>query len=83
MKEMHVFMQIRTLWGQLINIGDMYEDVCREWKIPTPIGVLTHLFEKKRQNAHFPLVFMALRKIDCHNFSILRRSFSVMVNVVP
>ncbi len=41
MKEMHVFMQIRTLWSQLVNLGDMYEDVCREWKIPTPFGVLT------------------------------------------
>lgn len=40
-KEMYVFMQIRTLWNQLVNLGDIYEDVCREWKIPTYLGVLT------------------------------------------
>ncbi len=40
-KEIMVFMQIRTLWDQLLNLGAMYEDVCREWKIPTPLGVLT------------------------------------------
>lgn len=40
-KEMLVFMQIRTLWDQLLNLGAMYEDVCREWNIPTPLGVIT------------------------------------------
>ncbi|WP_245569041.1 hypothetical protein, partial [Desulfobacter curvatus] len=39
---------------------------------------LTHLFEKKRQNAHYSLVFMALRKVAYYNFSTLRRDFLIM-----
>jgi len=40
-EETLVFMEIRTLWNQLENLGAMYEEICREWSIPTPLGVAT------------------------------------------
>jgi hypothetical protein len=40
-EEAHVFMEIRTLWDQLENLGAMYEEICREWSIPTSLGIAT------------------------------------------
>lgn len=40
-REIYVFMQIRALWDQLENLGAMYEEICREWSLPTSLGVVT------------------------------------------
>jgi hypothetical protein len=34
-------MEIRTLWNQLSNIGRIHEEICREWFLPTSLGVMT------------------------------------------
>ena len=33
---------IFTLWNQLLNLGRMYEELCREWFLPTYLGDLTN-----------------------------------------
>lgn len=38
------FMEIRTLWSQLANIGRMHEEICREWFLPTSPGIDTTEF---------------------------------------
>ena len=40
-RDAYVFMQIRELWKQLESLGFLYEEICREWNIPTSLGVLT------------------------------------------
>jgi len=30
---------IRTLWSQLANLGRIYEEICREWFLPTYLGI--------------------------------------------
>jgi len=35
------FQEIRLLWDHLENIGNIYEEICREWFLPTPIGLIT------------------------------------------
>ena len=32
---------IETTFDQLANLGNMFEDVCREWSLPTYLGMLT------------------------------------------
>ncbi len=34
-------MEIRTLWNQLSNIGRIHEEICREWFLPSSLGVMT------------------------------------------
>lgn len=36
-----LFMDIRKLWDQLVNLGAIYEVICRQWDIPTSSGVAT------------------------------------------
>jgi len=40
-KETRTFMEIRILWDQLENLGAMFEEICREWSIPSSLGVST------------------------------------------
>lgn len=43
-KEIEQFRDIRLLWQQLANLGAIYEEICREWFLPTDLGNLTSLF---------------------------------------
>lgn len=36
------FMEIRALWQQLSTLGKVYEDLCREWYLPTMLGTMTN-----------------------------------------
>lgn len=36
---------ILSFWRQLVNLGNIYEDICREWFLPTYLGILTSSFE--------------------------------------
>lgn len=33
--------EVVSLWDQLSNLPRMYEDLCREWLLPTGLGLLT------------------------------------------
>jgi hypothetical protein len=37
--ELPALQEIRTLWHQLANLGRMSEEICREWFLPTYLGV--------------------------------------------
>ena len=39
--EVLLFQEIRALWHQLSNLGAIYEEVCREWFLPTYLGAVT------------------------------------------
>jgi hypothetical protein len=39
--EMLQIMAIRTLWGQLSNIGRIHEEISREWFLPTSLGQMS------------------------------------------
>ena len=36
------FQEVRILWNQMSNLGKVYEDLCREWNLPTMLGVMTN-----------------------------------------
>ncbi len=38
-KEWSLIEYTRLLWDQLANLGRMYEDICREWYLPTWFGI--------------------------------------------
>ncbi|WP_242300178.1 DUF4365 domain-containing protein [Bacillus cereus group sp. BfR-BA-01448] len=33
-----IIIEIRTLWDRLVNLSEMYEEICREWHLPTFLG---------------------------------------------
>lgn len=40
-RELLRFQEIRQLWDELANVGNVYEEICREWFLPTPLGIST------------------------------------------
>lgn len=40
-RQIQHFQEIRQLWDQLANVGRVYEEICREWFLPTPLGLIT------------------------------------------
>jgi hypothetical protein len=38
--ELHQLQQIRLLWQRLSSLGSMYEELCREWHLPTYMGII-------------------------------------------
>lgn len=36
-----LFSEIRTTWDQLANLGNVFEEICREWFLPTYLGSLS------------------------------------------
>ncbi|MBF9018635.1 MULTISPECIES: DUF4365 domain-containing protein [unclassified Oceanispirochaeta] len=36
-----IFTSIKMLWNQLSNLGAVYEDTCREWNLPSYMGMVT------------------------------------------
>jgi hypothetical protein len=40
-RELMEFQEIRQLWDQLANLGNVFEEICREWFLPTPLGLAT------------------------------------------
>jgi hypothetical protein len=40
-RELLRLQELRQLWDQLANAGNVYEEICREWFLPTPIGQMT------------------------------------------
>jgi hypothetical protein len=39
--QMSQIIEIRTLWQRLSNIGRIHEEICREWFLPTSLGLIT------------------------------------------
>jgi hypothetical protein len=39
-REMMQFDDVRFLWSRLSGAGRLYEEICREWFLPTPLGVM-------------------------------------------
>lgn len=39
LEEIQRFQEIRMLWDQLVNLGSIHEEICREWFLPTNFGV--------------------------------------------
>jgi hypothetical protein len=39
-RELMRFQEIRQLWDQLANVGNVFEEICREWFLPTSIGLM-------------------------------------------
>ena len=37
-----LMLAISTLWNQLANLGRIYEEMCREWFLPTYLGDLNN-----------------------------------------
>ena len=37
-----LMLAISSLWDLLVNLGRMYEELCREWFLPTYLGDLTN-----------------------------------------
>ncbi len=37
-KQVLSFIDIHFLWGQMDNMKNIYESICREWFLPTPLG---------------------------------------------
>lgn len=40
-EEIHRLQEVRILWDQLANLGSIYEEICREWFLPTHLGILS------------------------------------------
>lgn len=38
-EEVDNFLQIRVLWDRLVNLGAVYEEICRELMLPTYVGI--------------------------------------------
>jgi Domain of unknown function (DUF4365) len=39
-RELMQLQEIRQLWDQLANVGNVFEEVCREWFLPTSLGLM-------------------------------------------
>ncbi|WP_158080570.1 MULTISPECIES: DUF4365 domain-containing protein [Bacillus cereus group] len=33
-----IIIEIKTFWDRLVNLSEMYEEICREWNLPTFLG---------------------------------------------
>lgn len=40
LRELMQFHEIRQLWDRLANAGNVFEEVCREWFLPTSLGLM-------------------------------------------
>ena len=38
-REWFLYTDLRHLWSNLANLGNIYEEICREWYLPTWLGV--------------------------------------------